>query len=236
MNVLVLSDYGITDADTTTDVLIEDYIDLDDAQYVIYAAGYVTIVPYALRHEKIIEGLSQMPGMDVYLGKRVQDPPVLGGTLIPDEFKYGKGDFTQDILAVAKPSFRIISESDDPKIMHVQNLDDDILKAGSGYNPKPEEIIYPYIDKRTIITKQINDTIRDYHLYQQFKWDMRTQAFAVGPGYNIPQLAKKFLFKIFFSTLDFKKSYVLDDPIEVLDIYQLLCFLLRIPPGEHAGR
>ena len=40
----------------------------------------------------------------------------------------------------------------------------------------------------------------------------------------------------FFSLkIDFKKSYVLNDPIEVLDIYQLLCFLLRIPPGEHAG-
>jgi len=216
MNVLVLSDYGLTDTDTTTDVVLEEYIDLDDAQYVMYAAGYVTIVPYALRHERIIQGLSEMPGMDVYLGKRVQDPPVHGGKLIPDEFKYGKGDFTQDILAVAKPSFRIVSMSQDPKIMHVQNLEDDILKAGSGFNPNPQEIIYPYIDKRTIITKQINDTIRDFHLYQQFKWDMRTQAFAVGP--------------------DFKKSYVLNDPIQVLDIYQLLCFLLRIPPGEHAGK
>ena len=188
MNVLVLSDYGLTDTDTTTEVVLEEYIDLDDAQYVMYAAGYVTIVPYALRHERIIQGLSEMPGMDVYLGKRVQDPPVQGGRLIPDEFKYGKGDFTQDILAVAKPSFRIVSMSQNSKIMHVQNLEDDILKAGSGFNPNPQEIFYPYIDKRTIITKQINDTIRDYHLYQQFKWDMRTQAFAVGPGIELVYL------------------------------------------------
>ena len=192
MNVLVLSDYGLTDTDTTTEVVLEEYIDLDDAQYVMYAAGYVTIVPYALRHERIIQGLSEMPGMDVYLGKRVQDPPVQGGRLIPDEFKYGKGDFTQDILAVAKPSFRIVSMSQNSKIMHVQNLEDDILKAGSGFNPNPQEIFYPYIDKRTIITKQINDTIRDYHLYQQFKWDMRTQAFAVGPGMT-PQFIFIFL-------------------------------------------
>ena len=185
MNVLVLSDYGLTDTDETTEVVIEEYIDLDDAQYVIYSAGYVTIVPFALQHEKIIAGLSEMPGMDVYLGKRVQDPPVLGGTLIPDKFKYGRGDFTQDILAMAKPSFRIVSNSEDPKVMHVQHVDDDILKSGSGYNPKPKEIFYPYIDKRTIITKEINDTIRDYGLYQQFKWDMRTQAFAVGPGENL---------------------------------------------------
>lgn len=182
MNVLVLSDYGLTDTDETTEVVIEEYIDLDDAQYIIYSAGYVTIVPFALQHEKIIAGLSEMPGMDVYLGKRVQDPPVLGGTIIPDKFKYGRGDFTQDILAMAKPSYRIVSNSEDPKVMHVQNLDDDILHAGSGYNPNPKEIFYPYIDKRTIITKEINDTIRDYGLYQKFKWDMRTQAFAVGPG------------------------------------------------------
>jgi hypothetical protein len=124
-----------------------------------------------------------MPGVDVYLAKRAQDPPIWGVEKIPDLLEYGKGEWTQDILIVAKPSYQIISEqAEHDKVIRVHGLDDDDLKAGSGYNPKPEEIIYPYIDKRTIITKKINDTIRDYGLYHKFKWDMRTQAFAMGPG------------------------------------------------------
>ena len=68
------------------------------------------------------------------------------------------------------------------RIIRVHNLKDDDLKAGSGYNPLPEEIKYPFIDKRTIINQEILDTIRDHDLYHRFKWDMETQAFALGPG------------------------------------------------------
>jgi hypothetical protein len=34
---------------------------------------------------------------------------------------------------------------------------------------------------------------------------------------------------------DFKKNYVLPGPIETVDFYQLICFLLQIPPEEHDG-
>ena len=61
-------------------------------------------------------------------------------------------------------------------------MKDDDLKAGSGYNPVPKVIIHPYIDKNIRITKEINDTIRDSFFYDEFKWDMETQAFALGPG------------------------------------------------------
>lgn len=101
------------------------------------------------------------------------------------------------------------------KVINVQELNDDILKVGTGYNPVPTEIIYPYIDKRTIITKKINDTIVDYHRYHKFKWDMLTQAFAFGP--------------------DFKKNYEHSQPVEAVDFYQLLCFLMQIPTEEHDG-
>jgi len=89
-------------------------------------------------------------------------------------------------------------------------LKDADLKGGSGYNPLPTEIIYPFIDKRTIITEEINNTIRDYGLYHKFKWDMETQAFALGP--------------------DFKSNYVHDNRINSVDLYQLFCFLMQIMP------
>jgi hypothetical protein len=53
MNVLVISDHGLTDTSLTSNVLLDDYIDLDDVQYVIYSSGYATIVPFALQHEKV---------------------------------------------------------------------------------------------------------------------------------------------------------------------------------------
>ncbi len=54
MNLMVISDYGMTDTDMTTDIVIEDYIDVDDVQYIIYSSGYVTLVPFALSHEKVV--------------------------------------------------------------------------------------------------------------------------------------------------------------------------------------
>jgi len=216
MNVLVLSDYGMTDLAETTDVSIEDYINLADVQYLIYSSGYATIVPFALNHAKIISDLSDMPGMDIYLSKPVQDPPIYGADIIPDSLKYGKGFYAQDILVVAKPSFHIKSDLEDSeKVIRVHDLDDDELKAGHGFNPNPVQIFHPYIDKRTIITKKLNDTIDGYYRYEKFKWDMHTQAFAMGP--------------------DFKKNYKMYDPIEIVDFYQMICFLLQIPPEDHHG-
>ena len=133
MNVLVLSDYGLSDTSTTKDVNIDDYIDMDDIQYLIYSSGYVSIIPYALKHEELLHKMRDMPGVDIYLAKynktnlirlkkkpifidlflkfffhrKVQDPPIIGGTLIPEKLQYGRGDHAQDILIVARPSFVI---------------------------------------------------------------------------------------------------------------------------------
>ena len=138
---------------------------------------------------------------------------------------------------------RLISHNADEndKIIRVHNLKDDDLKAGAGYNPLPEEIFYPFIDKRTIITEEINNTIRDYGLYHQFKWDMQTQAFAMGPGKFLHVTIHNYHsechlitpFKYFVS--DFKSNYVHKNPINSVDFYQLLCFLMQIPPEEHDG-
>jgi len=217
MNVLVLSDYGMTDTGDTTEVNIDDFIDMDDIQYLIYSSGYASILPYAIRHEQLLHSMRDMPGVDIYLAKKVQEPSIDGARIIPEKLGYGRGANAQDILVVAKPSFRIISSKaeENDRIIRVHDLKDDDLKAGSGYNPLPEKIIYPFIDKRTIITVEINDTIRDYGLYHQFKWDMETQAFALGP--------------------DFKSNYVHDTRINSVDLYQLFCFLMQIKPEENDG-
>lgn len=34
---------------------------------------------------------------------------------------------------------------------------------------------------------------------------------------------------------DFKRNYVLKQPLETVDFYQLLCFLMQIPPEDHDG-
>ena len=113
--------------------------------------------------------------------KYIQLLPIFTGVTRYLFFRYGKGDWTQDILIVAKPSFQITTNPHE-KIIPVSNLNDDELKGGQGYNPNHDEKFYPYIDKRTLRNKALNDSIDDFKRYDKFKWDMRTQAFAMGPG------------------------------------------------------
>ena len=53
MNVLVISDYGVTDIRGLSQVILDDCIDLKWVQYVIYSSGYASVVPFALQHEKV---------------------------------------------------------------------------------------------------------------------------------------------------------------------------------------
>lgn len=50
---MVISDYGLTDTDETEDIVMEDYIDMDDVQNIVYTSGYAAITPYALKHEAV---------------------------------------------------------------------------------------------------------------------------------------------------------------------------------------
>ena len=43
----------------------------------------------------------------------------------------------------------------------------------------------------------------------------------------------KFVFQ--FLLQDFKPGYTLEDSIEIVDIYQIMAFLLNVPPNEHDG-
>ena len=55
MNVMVISDYGISDTSELYDIVLEDYIDMGQIQYIVYSSGYAAITPYALKHEDVSE-------------------------------------------------------------------------------------------------------------------------------------------------------------------------------------
>jgi len=216
MNLMVVSDYGVADMGSREDVALEDYLDLDDVQHIVYSAGYVAITPYALRQPKILLAAEQMPGVDPYLTSQVQNPPIWHGVPVPKNLHFGNGEWSTDILLVAQPGYRFMTNLADPKIVPVNGLPDKIVKGGSGFNPGPEEALYPKIEKGQRITAEINASLRSYDEYHKFKYDMHTQAFLMGP--------------------DFKKDHVIHEEIEIVDLYQILCFLLDIPTAEgHEG-
>ena len=56
---------------------------------------------------------------------------------------------------------------------------------------------------------------KEVELYNEFADDMKTVGFAWGP--------------------DFKSGFT-SEPIEIVDIYQIMAFLLKIPPNYHDGQ
>ena len=70
----------------------------------------------------------------------------------------------------------------DPKVVPVNGLPDSMVEGGTGFNPEPEEIIYPKLKKGQRLTPEINATREDWRLYHKYKHDMHTQAFFMGPG------------------------------------------------------
>merc|ERR1711978_628451 len=90
MNLMVVSDYGVAEMSDKEDVLIEDYIDLEDVQHIVYAPGYLAITPFALRHDKILLESAEMPGVDSYLTSQVQDPPIWHGVPVSHNFNHNE--------------------------------------------------------------------------------------------------------------------------------------------------
>ncbi len=54
MNVLVVSDYGLTDTDHLTPLPLDKLLDMDQIQYIILSSGYASVIPYALTYQKAI--------------------------------------------------------------------------------------------------------------------------------------------------------------------------------------
>jgi len=220
LNILLLSDYGLNGRENTTSLVLDDYLDFDHVQYIIQRGGSTVLVPYALKAGDILsgvgdkKGVSSMLGVDAYVRDVNLEVPPLEYPTIPDELNYGDHTWTQDILLVAKPGFEI----------EIRDLDSDKLlppvKGGveslgtSGYQPNPPAPhIVPGRDKHKSKELRAREKV-EANLYTTFAHMMKTIGFAWGP--------------------DFKPGYV-SDPIEIVDLYQIMAFLLQIDPNHHDG-
>ena len=189
MNVLVMSDYGISDTSTLKDVDLEDFLDEDDYQYVIYTTGYAKVTPYALMHSKILSASEDIEGIDIYLTSQVQDPPMWWADRVPEPLRYAEGKFAQDILIVARPAYQLVASGTSGKIISVNGCGNDtLLKGGSGRNPYLEDVVVPLVPKGKEPKRgskediELQATRQAKQDYDQFKYDMHTQAFMMGPG------------------------------------------------------
>ncbi len=52
---MLISDYGMTDVQDLVPVFLDEFIDMDQLQYVILSSGYAALIPYALTHPKVKE-------------------------------------------------------------------------------------------------------------------------------------------------------------------------------------
>ena len=86
------------------------------------------------------------------------------------------------LMSICFAAYRIVAGNDDKKYVPVSPMDEDVLKADSGWNPFPKEPIYPKIDRRLPWTREINESVRIWKNYHKYKNDMKTMAFAMGPG------------------------------------------------------
>lgn len=223
MNLMVMSDYGFTDTSYLQPVLLDQYLDMDIIQYVILSSGYAQIIPYALEQYKILHDCESIEyGVDVFMASQLQDPPILDIPIVPEELHYGLGEWTQDILLVAHPAYQLIFNSTDPKVIVVPGsgyLDDDYM-IRCGFNPSPVKPVYPKMTKKMKVGKEpkpkhILDALQRWDEYHAHYRDMDTAAVFMGP--------------------DFKKDHVNYKPVEIVDFYQIISMLLRIPMEEHAG-
>lgn len=216
LNFLLLSDYGLNGVNKTTKVVLDDYLNFNHVQYIIQRGGSTVLVPYALKAGEIMGGqgdklgVANMVGISAFVRDINLEVPKLDYPEIPDDLKYGGLQWTQDILLVAKPGFQIQIIEDSHKIF--PPLDDDL--GESGYNPQPPP---PYIipGRAKHKTKEVRAREKiEVDLYDRFAHKMKTVGFAWGP--------------------DFKSGFT-SKPIEIVDVYQIMAFLLKIPPNPHDG-
>ncbi len=219
MNLMVISDYGLTDDKYLEDIPLDEYLDMDNLQYIILNSGYATLIPYALTHHKVLHECHAIPnGVDVYLGSQLGNS-FFEAEILPDYLHYGKAEWTQDILLVAKPGYKLVANTtvtgDKVKCVPGGGDIDDDNKARVGYNPEPEAPEKPKIVRGMKKTPELLAKIRRWADYKRHKDDMTVQGYAMGP--------------------DFKAGYEFEDEIEAVDFYQIMSFLLRIPAGHHSG-
>jgi len=216
LNVLLLSDYGLNGINQTTKVVLDKYLEFNHTQFIIQRGGSCVLVPYALRAGDIMRGfreklgVANMPGVSAYVREKNLEIPMLDYPLIPDDLNYDGLKWTQDILLIAKPGFEIVIEEDHKKIL--PPLEDD--QGMSGYHPQPPPpYIIPGRDKHKSKETRAREK-KEVEMYDFFAHSMKSLGFAWGP--------------------DFKPGYV-SKPVEIVDLYQVISFLLNIPPNHHDG-
>merc|ERR1711892_818277 len=218
LNILLVSDYGLNGVYNTTKVTLDDFMNFDHVQYIIQRGGSCVLVPYALKAGDIMrgvggkKGVSNMIGINSYVRDKNLEVPPLDYETIPDDLHYDGLTWTQDIVLVAKPGFEIvINETYNPKIL--PPVRDEEL-GQSGYEPLPATpYIRPGRDKHKTKEERAREK-KEVELYKEFAHSMKTIGFAWGP--------------------DFKTGYTAE-PIEIVDLYQLMAFLLQVPPNYHEG-
>jgi len=218
LNILLLSDYGLNGVEKTTKVVLDDYMEFNHTQYIIQRGGSCVLVPFALRTGDILRGfpagnklgVANMVGVSAYIRDVNLEIPALDYPEIPNDLKYGGLTWTQDILLVAKPGFEIVINTDSPKVL--PPLNDDLGISGFVPAPNPPFIV-PGREKHKSKELRAQEK-KETELYDLFSHMMKTIGFAWGP--------------------DFKAGYTLDN-IEIVDIYQIMAFLLKIPPNNHDG-
>lgn len=172
-------------------------------------------------------GVANMQGVSAYVRDVNLEIPSLDYPEIPDDLNYGGLTWTQDILLVAKPGFEIVINTDSPKVtisklscsfvtvpltQVLPPLNDDL--GISGFIPAPNP---PYIvpGRQKHKSKDLREREKlEVELYDLFSHMMKTIGFAWGP--------------------DFKPGFKLDN-LEIVDLYQIMAFLLKIPPNQHDG-
>lgn len=216
LNILLLGDYGLNGVNRTTKVVLDDFVNFNHVQYVIQRGGSTVLVPFALKAGDIMGGVgdklgvSNMVGINAYVRDVNLEVPMLNYPEIPEHLNYGGLTWTHDILLVAKPGFQIQINTDNPKLLPPLSSD----LGESGYDPQPPPpYIVPGRDKHK--SKELRAQEKhEVALYNEFAHSMKTVGFAWGP--------------------DFKSGYT-SEPIEIVDIYQVMAFLLKIPPNLHDG-
>lgn len=219
LNIPLLSDYGLNGRENTTKLVLDDYLDFEHVQYIIQRGGSTVLVPYALKAGDIMmgvedkDGVASMPGVDAYVRDVNLEVPPLEYPTIPEDLNYAGHTWTQDILLVAKPGFEIeirnlASEKLLPPVKEFGEM------GNSGYQPNPPAPhIVPGRDKHKSKELRAREKV-EANLYTNFAHMMKTVGFAWGP--------------------DFKPGYV-SEPIEIVDLYQLMAFLLQVDPNPHHG-
>merc|ERR1719410_2623576 len=217
LNILLLSDYGLNGVDKTTKVVLDDYLEFNHTQFIIQRGGSCVLVPFALRAGEIMRGVgsklgvANMVGVSAYVRDTELEIPSLDYPTIPESLQYSGLTWTQDILLVAKPGFEIVINTDSAKVL--PPLNDDL--GISGFIPAPAPpFIVPGREKHKSKELRAQEK-KETELYDLFSHMMKTVGFAWGP--------------------DFKAGFTLDDSIEIVDIYQIMAFLLKVPPNEHDG-